>query len=850
MRKPHLSSSWKRYAFCFVQIIFLTINFSLFGQGQSITVDLAKIDKETDCTTCFKFSPNKAESFDLKKNTKITFTGYKTDQILAIKILNAQGNEVSGGFTVSQNEIEEAKIAKNGKIALTLSNGTIHEFTDRPTGLGSNPFVLSVAINGNDAVKSRVIGTVQELGGRNMFANNQPSSQEVGATGIALYDAIAILNSQRNNNKDYLKILSSYAKEELKSDGDVIEKFNDNKLLLKSIRLNTGAQGAKNRSAFQTAINRGKNANVATFADGLAQFMIKRAEEEMSVYFFQKLEKLFGIYPEFKVFFPNTIQLLRRIELNNYSNYLQSLQQSFESDCIELSGRLMRLEYLQDNTQCIGNAKQVKECKERMDAYKKFFASEEGFNYLSFLFITDKFIKETNPADIISQYTDYVIAKKDTADQLNGGPNGIVKYSPNDTYFIPTLKLSKLISENLKNTDANEVYASPADIKTMLNNDSILNIYLGLLYEVNRAPAYSISFGTEKDSLSGIINRYATEEGGNNIIGYFKDVINQTNTINQNIIEIRKKLAVNGVFTYVDYTNYYRSLTGFFKTASNTDKLKQDILDRDNLIKIQHGLQLAEYAGNIYFDVSTNNYGSAIFNVVAILDATLKQNFRFRQEFLKYGTFIGNVAQAKSSDEVESAIDAAVLPVGSSRIKKQSAFNISINSYLGLYGGAENFKVVLPGNGDSNGKDNWKPTLGITAPIGVALSWGLYSYKSSQKIKEEGSISLFVPLIDIGAFVNFRLEDENTALLPEVSLSNIIAPGAYLIYGFPNAPFSIGGGLQLSPSLRKITKANATVDPNNPPVANIDKGNAYRFSVFFAVDIPFFNIMTKPRNIR
>jgi len=35
----------------------------------------------------------------------------------------------------------------------------------------------------------------------------------------------------------------------------------------------------------------------------------------------------------------------------------------------------------------------------------------------------------------------------------------------------------------------------------------------------------------------------------------------------------------------------------------------------------------------------------------------------------------------KNSDDVEAAIEAAALPVGSSRIKRASAFNVSLNAY-------------------------------------------------------------------------------------------------------------------------------------------------------------------------
>lgn len=58
----------------------------------------------------------------------------------------------------------------------------------------------------------------------------------------------------------------------------------------------------------------------------------------------------------------------------------------------------------------------------------------------------------------------------------------------------------------------------------------------------------------------------------------------------------------------------------------------------------------------------------------------------FIKKFSKYGTFAANIANAKNSDDIENAIEAIALPSGSSQIKRQSAFNIDLNAYLGLFG--------------------------------------------------------------------------------------------------------------------------------------------------------------------
>ena len=89
------------------------------------------------------------------------------------------------------------------------------------------------------------------------------------------------------------------------------------------------------------------------------------------------------------------------------------------------------------------------------------------------------------------------------------------------------------------------------------------------------------------------------------------------------------------------------------------------------------------------------------------------------------------VVKAESPEEVESAIEAAALPAGSSSIKKNSAFNISLNSYIGGYFG-RSFNNTDMIDGDNS-------TVGVTAPVGIAFSLGLGHYNNGNPI---GSLSL------------------------------------------------------------------------------------------------------------
>ena len=215
---------------------------------------------------------------------------------------------------------------------------------------------------------------------------------------------------------------------------------------------------------------------------------------------------------------------------------------------------------------------------------------------------------------------------------------------------------------------------------------------------------------------------------------------------------------------------------------------------------------------------------------------------RSGQLLIKYGAFVSSVAVAKNSDEIANAIEAFALPSGSARIKRVSDFNVSINAYLGLFAGFERIK----GADDNNFKIN---TYGITAPLGVAASWGhrpFYGFGSGGK----WSYSVFLSLIDVGTVAAFRFKDTisksgNEVIVadkvPTIQLRDIFSPGLFLSAGIPNSPISLNLGAQAGPNLRKITSVSGGMS-NSKDLAN---KIYWRYSLSVVVDIPVFNLYTR-----
>ena len=221
-------------------------------------------------------------------------------------------------------------------------------------------------------------------------------------------------------------------------------------------------------------------------------------------------------------------------------------------------------------------------------------------------------------------------------------------------------------------------------------------------------------------------------------------------------------------------------------------------------------------------------------NVLAA-NSTGKQVDDTLKKLYKYGAFMATLVQAKSSDDVEKAIEAFALPTGSARIKRASDFNVSLNAYSGLFFGVERISHVDSGK--------WKANVfGVTAPIGVAASWGhrLFFIPTGER---QWSTSVFVSLVDLGAITAFRFRDDSTANVPTIQLRDIISPGVFLSIGIPKTPLSFNLGAQMGPNLRKVNNN----DPSKP--SNDYYNQTYwRFSASLCVDIPLLNFYTKSKN--
>lgn len=240
------------------------------------------------------------------------------------------------------------------------------------------------------------------------------------------------------------------------------------------------------------------------------------------------------------------------------------------------------------------------------------------------------------------------------------------------------------------------------------------------------------------------------------------------------------------------------------------------------------------YASNVYFLALFKSYyidgnksenddlrkkREFLFATISSYLATLPQKFDIgaNKNLVSLIHFINDMALAKTSDDVEKAIDAFALPAGSYAIKRQSQFSFTINSYPGVLSA---YEVSLAKEAFS---------VAFTAPVGLGLSWG----------SKKGSVNgIFIPVIDIGALTRLRLDgDTHTKSLPEFTFKNIFSPGIYYSHGFRKSPLAINIGVQYGPELESF-KDDGSI---------LFKKDVFRFGIGLVFDIPLLNLQTRPR---
>jgi hypothetical protein len=650
--------------------------------------------------------------------------------------------------------------------------------------------------------------------------NQQQKEPPVYHAGSAVYDALSLADPAHLKYNDLKAIIKAYFPDSSAENiNKIVSAVSSNPFLrpiIKPAYVNSTIKKGSPQSAFDMLSSLSMSAvggmDVTKISDGLAKFLVKRVKEELSIAFFQRLKDTINKRKDLITLFPQTVVVLNKIDAGvyDYKGYIQNLREAFKADIETLDTNLPGL----------------------LPLHPKFFIANHVLAdaIISGSYLTSELKKQTHPGDILANFP------LDT----------IKKYEKNKTW-LGTVQVLQLLSQSFRDTasvTSNTYWANLSYLRRIANDKKSLQIFLGLVYQQALNNYNSIPF-SDNVSLITILDDVAKNLNNDYSVYtayklYFMQFAVKTDAINKMVASYQK--PANDSLAVELYKKYFDAATDLFRYSIQFTYLPgmdKTLPDVSNFKKQYPGyLKTIQGVSDLAVDINRRNYSGAInqtaniFNLINKLSVdTSKMPDALVNNFVKYGSFIAAVATAKTSDEVETAIEAFALPVGSYSVKRESSFNVAINAYTGLFIGHESIQGI-PSKQFFN-------SYGLTAPIGVSLSLGHRKFFNPFSGEGHASYSLFLSLIDIGAVAAYRFKDDTTAQVPKIQLKNIFSPGAFISIGIPKTPLSLNFGAQMGPNLRKI-------DNNNSTEPSTDSSNRiyWRFSAGLVVDIPLLNLHT------
>ncbi|MCB0642041.1 MAG: hypothetical protein KDC44_10395 [Phaeodactylibacter sp.] len=599
------------------------------------------------------------------------------------------------------------------------------------------------------------------------------------------------------------------------------------------------------------------NFSLSALTQGVSDFLIERANEELNAAVFQRLKEQMEQFEEFPVLFPDSKATLDEIDSYNYNVAINALKTKFTRDIQQLPFHA-------------GDLATLPKYQQIFDAYGGFSMLFSGLDLLKGL------QSGIQPAALIQEmYASPYIQSLGITNEVSH----LLRLSG----FL-SFALGNITDDGRSDNDQGWFNWSSLEGLPGLDKVTFLQLYFGILYQVAPQIEFVIDETNTldfKELLAAKVDQVEELEqlilsAQQRLLAIQTEVewvlykLQQAQQLDQpgidlsqfeHYINIAESVLGIGTDALIEFPDL-QELTGFLAHLEQLQAeylpLLEDIsnlvqsvaLEEYNAVIFDFGIlfkrvlqeyyyQLPEIQSIVeqikYIQERLKEFGTPADQIEAWkaelealekqlqdalkdLDGTAIFN-EFIYCFLEYGNLIASIALAENGGQVKAAIRATALPVGGSSVKKHSGFNVAVNGYLGYY--YRPFEdTTLVALGDS--LTGFTRRHGVYAPIGISLSTGL---------GKAGSLTAYGGLLDLGAIVSFRLEDG--ASVPEVRLVNIFSPTVQLIYGFPyDLPFSLGAGWQWLPG-------------NSDQSSGLGFNTA--FHLFLGVDIPLYHIYNEKK---
>jgi hypothetical protein len=606
---------------------------------------------------------------------------------------------------------------------------------------------------------------------------------------------------------------------------------------------------------------------IGNLVNGTADFLIKRAEDELAIAVFSKLQAFMARYPEFNILFPQTSALIAKVESYDFSNILSALESAIQADLRGFVGKMPSLYQL-----------------------PKYQVLNKEFTPLTLIFSASTVISDlSNKSNLPATLADL----------------GTQSYLQEQNNYASFIRLACLLSNGVRERFIGQSkpelasYVSIQQIQSMVppslaDQQEFAKYFLGLIYQ--QLGSINFSMGTTQKTAQQIVAGWLGNE--DKVVSLLTTISAEMKTADSALAVLKTNEQVSPTlpksaqryFLYAQVTGYAIKLAipiiqGFdqnspvariatevqmywsplstdavnivnafdlkqydlamqdigdlfgtlskFLDAVKADKAQTAVLTASvsrglsnqiadlatTTLKVKNIMDSLKQLGSAGTPEVTRNLKASIQLFTDSLGTLTKRQANLQQQkddgkgsvlnlgtILKYAGLLASISQAQNSQEVENLLQSTALPAGSSRIKKVTAFNIAVNAYVGGFS-----RSGMAGLGFTN-------RYGLTAPIGFTFSngWG-----------HCGSISLFAGVFDIGNVIQYKLNNQG-AYEQNVSLAGIVSPSIHLAYGFPwYLPITFGAGWQW-------------VSPASNTTNNIQLSS--HFNLFLGVDIPLFNL--------
>ncbi|RAJ07024.1 hypothetical protein LX64_02153 [Chitinophaga skermanii] len=763
----------------------------------------------------------------------IAITPVKTGETPVIKFIISNPNfsqlfiqnARTGGTAF--NFVFDSSAIKNANNKFTIKSNAMINGLDDDQQL-TYPILVTVLLKNGTSHKFPIIendlqAATITLGGSTIAPTPPPA--DVKPTGIAYYDALKL--AQPGITLDQaVTIISNYYFDNPKS-------VEGNKFLTAYLKTLTNVADA---AAAEQLVNDklstirpigsedgsiipGSGLTSTAIIDGIARFLVKRTKEELTVSFFSRFQEVIedDRFADVRTLFPATTNTLKAIGDNiyDYQRFIDQLRESFQTDIKDL----------------IANAPGIiKNHPAFFAQYPALVAAIKSASYIG-VAVQDG----THPGEILENY-----------------PTNELLGDPKLTSTKGIVLTAQMLSNSLKSLEGEENYwVTTAQLKKLTSNKLAVKLYLGLLYQHANNADHPIYY-TDKVRLDSIINLlYNADKDIDEYKGFIVGFSEKVNAISSLVKKYKEETSDSvKLEIFVDYTRKTMDMVTYSMKVVDLPHFKKALVKLASLDEttvnttitklneeVNYYFSAIKIGGEIVSSVNRKSYSYAVnqtlqlYNLIYPADKIMQQKVAYdtlvvsnkvRQFLLTYGGLGASLAVAKNSDDVAAAIETYALPSGSSRIKRTSAFNVSLNAYVGFFGGFEFIKGL-----------DTRPAVGITAPIGVAISKGqsILFFNSRHKT----SSSIFISVLDIGAVTAYRFNKDNDAnQLPTVEWKDVISPGVFYSFGIGKTPLSVNMGYQMGPLLRKVESDIASTT------------NSYgRLSLSILVDIPLLNFHTR-----